>query len=41
MIKENNLGVVITFDFDSFGAVAGWVDVWVYVDHLSISLISE
>ena len=41
MIKEYDLRVIFARNFDPLGSVAGWVDIWVHVDHLSVSLISE
>ena len=41
VVKEYNLGVVITLNLDSLGTITRWIFAWVHVYDLSVSLVTE
>ena len=41
MVEEDNLGVFVAFDLNSFGSITWWINTWVDIDDLSISFVSE
>ena len=43
VIEEHNLGVLFTLDVDALTHAihVGWVLVWVHVDHLSVTSVTE
>ena len=41
MVKEDDLSIIFTFNFNSFGTITWWVFVWININNFSIPLISE
>lgn len=41
MVKEDNLSVIVSLDFNSFSSVTWWVLIWIHIDDFSIPLVPE
>ena len=41
VVKEDDLSIIFTFNFNSFGTITWWVFVWININNFSIPLISE